>query len=60
MTESEIKVVQMIRDSKDPTRAMHTAVDMLTRMVAGESWESICIDYGMEPEEIKKRMGKPC
>lgn len=58
--QTETELIPCIWQSKDPQKALQMFTDTLTRIIAGESWESICNDYGMEPEEIKKRMGKPC
>ena len=60
MTAIEIDFIKAIRESPDPTKSMSMAIDVLTRMLTGESWESICIDYSIDPEEVKKRMVAPC
>lgn len=50
MTELEMKIIEKIRT--DPT-AMERAIDMLTRLNAGESVESIMASYGIEWEEAQ-------
>lgn len=50
MTENEMEIIRMIRDSEDPVKAMQFALDSLTRIVAGESPESIMASYGFKWE----------
>ena len=47
MTENEMELIRTIRNSKDPAKAMVTAVEMITRFVAGESLEDIAASYGI-------------
>ena len=47
MTEYETKLIQSIRNAKDPAKAMVVALDMITRYAAGESLESISASYGI-------------
>jgi hypothetical protein len=47
MTENEMELIRTIRNSKDPAKAMATAVDMIARFVAGESLEDIAASYGI-------------
>ena len=60
MSASEIELVRIVRGSKDPAKVQQAFRDMLRRMVAGEDWESICKDYGIDPEEVERRRGAPC
>lgn len=47
MTENELELIRAIRESDDPAKAMETAMDMLSRFVAGESVESIAASYSL-------------
>ena len=47
MTENETELIRTIRNSKDPAKAMATAVDMIARFVAGEGLEDIAASYGI-------------
>lgn len=47
MTENEMELIRTIRNSKDPAKAMVTAMDMIARFVAGESLEDIAASYGI-------------
>lgn len=53
MTDIETKVINIIRESKDPAKAMEWAIDILTRMENGESLESIAASYGVKWEGVK-------
>ena len=48
MTHNETQLIEMLREAPDPTRAMETAVDILSRYAAGESLESIAASYGLD------------
>ena len=48
MTHNEKQLIDMLRESPNPTKAMETAVDILTRCAAGENLESIAASYGLE------------
>ena len=50
MTQLEMKIIEKIRT--DPT-AMERAIDVLTRLNAGESVKSIMTSYGVEWEEVQ-------
>ena len=47
MTENEKELIRIIRNSKDPAKAMARVVDMIARLVAGESLEDIAASYGI-------------
>ena len=47
MTENEKELIRIIRNSKDPAKAMARVVDMIARFVAGESLEDIAASYGI-------------
>lgn len=47
MTENEKKLIRILREADDPTKAWEVTLDMLTRCVAGESLESIAASYGL-------------
>ena len=47
MTENEKELIRIIRNAKDPAKAMVKAVEMITRFVAGESPEDIAASYGI-------------
>lgn len=49
MTDLEIKLITTIRENP---KAMDIAIDVLTRLNAGESVESIMESYGIEWEGI--------
>ena len=53
MTEKDAKIIRLIRESKDPEKAMDIALDLLTRLLAGESIESIAASQGFNWEDIK-------
>ena len=53
VTENEMEVIRIIRESKDPVKAMYFALNTLTRLVAGESPDSIMASYGIEWEGTK-------
>lgn len=53
MTDIETKVVNIIRGSKDPAKAMDRAIDILARMENGEGIESIAASYGVKWEGVK-------
>lgn len=53
MTDIETKVINMLRNSKDPGKAMDRAIDILTRMENGEGIESIAASYGVKWEGVK-------
>lgn len=53
MTDTETKVINMIRNSKDPGKAMDMAIDILARMEDGECIESIAASYGVKWEGVK-------
>ena len=48
MTENEKELIRIIRNSKDPAKAMARVVDMIAKFVAGESLEDIAASYGIE------------
>ena len=50
MTELEIKIITKIRENP---KAMDIAIDILTRLNAGESLKSIMASYGVEWEEVQ-------
>lgn len=58
--QTKTELIQCIRQSKDPQKVLQMAADTITRVISGESWESICKDYGIDPEEVKKRTWTPC
>lgn len=47
MTENEKELIRIIRNSKDPAKAMARVVDMIAKFVAGESLEDIAASYGI-------------
>jgi hypothetical protein len=49
-----LEFMQLIENSKDPERAMRIAVGILSRMVAGESLDSIGESYGVPREKLNK------
>ena len=51
---AKLEFIQFIENSKDPEKAMRIAVDMLSRMAAGESLDSIGASYGVPPEKIRE------
>lgn len=53
MTDVETKVINMLRTSKDPAKAMDRADDILARMESGEGIESIAASYGVKWEGTK-------
>ena len=50
MTDLEIKIITTIRENP---KAMDIAIDMLTRLNAGESIENIMESYGVEWGGVK-------
>ena len=48
MTENEMEMIRIIRNSKDPAKALYIAIDILSRYLAGESPESIMSSSGIE------------
>lgn len=48
MTERAVELICLIRESKDPEKAMDIALDLLTRLLAGKSMESIAASYGVK------------
>lgn len=53
MTDIETKVINMLRNSKEPGKAMDRAIDILTRMESGEGIESIAASYGVKWEGVE-------
>lgn len=53
MKDQEMSIIERIRSSPDPEKAMQIAVDIVSRVLAGESMESIAASYGVELEGIK-------
>lgn len=51
--ERERELVRMIRESKDPEKAIEVAIDVFTRMLAGEEPASIMARYGIDWEAVK-------
>lgn len=47
MTAAEIELVQMSRDSSEPTKVMQFSFDVLTRILAGEDLDCIMESYGL-------------
>lgn len=52
MRECERELLRIIQEAKDPGKAIDTAMDILSRCVAGESMESIAASYGLKLEEV--------
>ena len=52
LDEFEFKVLETIRNSKDPVKALGIAIDVVSRMLMGESHDSIMESYGIELEEV--------
>lgn len=52
MRDCERELLEIIRESKDPAKAIIIATDILSRCVAGESMESIAASYGLKLEEV--------
>lgn len=52
MTNNELELIRMIRESADPAKAMVVAVDMMLRIIAGEDAQSIAASYGINLEEL--------
>ena len=52
MTEKDAKIICLIRESKDPDKAMEIALDLATRLLAGKSIESISASHGVNWEEV--------
>ena len=50
MTDLEIKIITAIRENP---KAMDIAIDMLTRLNAGESLKMIMASYGIEWEDVQ-------
>lgn len=53
MMDIETKVMNTIRESKDPAKAMVMAIDIFARMGSGESIENIAASYGIKWEGVK-------
>ena len=49
-----MEAINIIERSNDPGRAMMIAIDICTRIKAGESAASIALSYGASPEKIKE------
>ncbi len=47
MSKYELELICLIRDSRDPAKAMEIAVDVIQRVLSGESEASIMASYGM-------------
>ena len=47
MTDQELELIRVIRESDDPKRVMEVMMDMFTRCLSGESPESIAASYGL-------------
>lgn len=54
MRDCERELLEIIRESKDPAKAIIIDTDILSRCVAGESMESIAASYGLKLEELQK------
>ena len=50
--EFEYRLIQAIRNSADPAKAMVIAVDIMQRLIAGEDPESISASYGTKLKEV--------
>ena len=50
MRDCERELLEIVRESKDPGKAMDIATDILSRCVAGERMESIAASYGLKLE----------
>ena len=48
MTENEMEIIRILREADDPAKALETAMDILTRYLAGESIGSISASSGLE------------
>lgn len=47
MTEFEMKLIRVIRESEDPAKTIEMITDMVCRIIAGEDVESIAASYGL-------------
>ena len=47
MTEFEMKLIRVIRESEDPAKTIEMITDMVCRLTAGEDVESIAASYGL-------------
>ena len=52
MRDCERELLRIIQESKDPGKAIETAMAILSRCVAGERMESIAASYGLKLEEV--------
>ena len=52
-TEKEKEFMRLIRESKDPVKATEIAIDVITRVIAGEDGNSIMARYGIDWEAVK-------
>jgi hypothetical protein len=48
MTNHEMELLRMIRETPDPAKTMETMMGILTRVAAGEAPEHIAADYGLD------------
>lgn len=53
LTRQEREMVQIIRNSGDPGKAMVVAIDIMQRMIAGEDPGSIMERYGIDWEAVQ-------
>lgn len=51
MTGNEMEMIRIIRNSKDPAKALYIAIDILSRFLAGETQKSIIASYDIEWED---------
>ena len=52
MSDCEMKLLNIIRRSKDPAKTMAMVVDMIRRLTAGEDEQSIAASYGIKLENV--------
>lgn len=53
LTTNEQRLIQIIRDGKDPAKAMVIGIEIMQRMLAGESTCSIMKDYSFPKDKIE-------
>ena len=55
MSDFELKLLNIIRRSEDPTKTMAMAADIIQRLTVGEDAQSIAASYGIKLENIRKQ-----
>ena len=52
MTELECRLISAITNSANPAKATEIAINIMQRLIAEESPESIAVSYGIELQEV--------